>query len=172
MGWETGPQGPSMAVACEHTHTRVFIWMCMPACVHAPCSMCAHVCVCTWIASRGWVREAPLETGLPGGLAVSPAHRVPPLHTPVARLPPGNSPWPLPCPEAHLCTGDTVSRGSVQGLCGGGRIQPGPAFPGSEERLSAPEIATQMMLLAAGDEQNARYPVGTIRLNGNYLRSC
>lgn len=48
----------------------------------------------------------------------------------------------------------------------GAQIQPGLAFPGSEELLSSPEIATQMMSSQQLGMmmQNTRYPAGTIRL--------
>lgn len=52
------------------------------------------------------------------------------------------------------------------GFASGAQIQPGLAFPGSEELLSSPEIATQMMSSRQLGMmmQNTRYPAGTIRL--------
>ena len=136
------------------------------ACVHACMLMCIHVharpCVCTCISSplrpTGTMScpggRSPFGDMTPWGFGcVSPAHRKSHVCTPSC---PGCLLGIVPGPRLvpkHACKPALLSAGP---RCGGfascGRIQPGSAFPGSEELLSAPELATQMMLSAAGDD--------------------
>lgn len=140
---------------CAHTHTRVHmdVHARMLVCIPVHAHPCASTCISSLLRPAGTTScprgRSPFEDTNPWGFGhVSSAHCKSHVCSPSC---PGCLSGTVPGPRLvpkHACQAALLSAGAQRW----GRIQPGSAFPSSEEPLPAPEIATQMMLSAAGDD--------------------